>query len=83
MTNFRQVDDVDIYSGALSELPIQGGILGPTLTCLISDQFVRLKQGDSFWYENPFLPQGFTTGNVICVCLCMCVCVCMCAFIFF
>lgn len=61
---YKQVDDVDVYSGALSELPIQGGMLGPTLTCLISDQFVRLKQGDSFWYENPFVPQGFTPGQL-------------------
>lgn len=51
--NYREVDDVDLYTGALSEKPINGSILGPTLTCLILDQFVRVKYGDRFWYENP------------------------------
>lgn len=44
---------MDLYTGALSEKPINGSILGPTLTCLILDQFVRVKYGDRFWYENP------------------------------
>lgn len=47
------MDDVDLYTGALSETPLDGGILGPTLRCLILDQFFRLKKGDRFWYENP------------------------------
>lgn len=47
------MDDVDLYTGALSEKPLEGSILGPTLTCLILDQFLRLKIGDRFWYENP------------------------------
>lgn len=42
-----------MYTGALSEKPINGSILGPTITCLIHDQFVRLKYGDRLWYENP------------------------------
>ncbi|KAJ3640254.1 hypothetical protein Zmor_003563 [Zophobas morio] len=50
---YRNVEDIDLYTGALSEKPINGSILGPTITCLILDQFVRVKYGDRFWYENP------------------------------
>ncbi|KAF2884373.1 hypothetical protein ILUMI_21822 [Ignelater luminosus] len=57
---YRDVDDIDLYTGAISEKPLEGGILGPTFTCLILDQFVRLKRGDRMWYENPNLPQAFS-----------------------
>lgn len=39
---------------------MDGGILGPLFTCLIADQFMRLKYGDSFWYERKIGPQRFT-----------------------
>lgn len=55
------MDDIDLYTGALSEKPLDGSILGPTFTCLILDQFVRLKRGDRFWYENP---QTFTHSQL-------------------
>ena len=50
---FRNPQDVDIYTGGLAERPIKGGIIGPLLTCIIGDQFIRIKKGDSFWYERP------------------------------
>ncbi|KAG5866644.1 hypothetical protein JTB14_025149 [Gonioctena quinquepunctata] len=59
-TIYRNIDDVDLYSGALSEIPLEGSILGPTITCTILDQFYRIKHGDRFWYENSQAPQAFT-----------------------
>lgn len=56
---FRDVNDIDLYTGLLSEIPLNGSILGPTITCLILDQFVRIKHGDRFWYENKGL-HGFS-----------------------
>jgi hypothetical protein len=56
----RNPEDVDLYTGALSEYPIHGGIVGPLLACLIGDQFVRMKFGDSHWYERQHGPQKFT-----------------------
>lgn len=44
-------------------MPVKGGIIGPLLTCLIGDQFVRLKKGDSFFYERTEGPQKFTSGK--------------------
>lgn len=74
---YRNVDDIDLYTGALSEKPLEGSILGPTITCLLLDQFYRIKHGDRFWYENPQKPQSFspeqlmelrktTLANIIC-----------------
>lgn len=32
---------------------------------MVSDQFLRLKRGDSFWYERKIGPQRFTKGNFV------------------
>nr|XP_022915574.1 chorion peroxidase [Onthophagus taurus] len=49
---YRNVDDIDLYTDALSENPESGSMLGPTLNCLVIDQFARLKRGDRHYYEN-------------------------------
>ncbi|XP_062557613.1 chorion peroxidase [Armigeres subalbatus] len=61
---YRDPENVDVYSGALSERPIEGGVVGPLIACLLADQFVRLKQGDSFWYERRRGPQRFTKDQL-------------------
>ncbi|XP_076240538.1 uncharacterized protein LOC143183047 [Calliopsis andreniformis] len=61
---YASVHDVDLYTGALAELPKTGGIVGPTFTCLIADQFVRLQKGDRFWYEIPGKPHSFTADQL-------------------
>lgn len=43
---------------------MEDSILGQTLTCLILDQFVRLKFGDRFWYENYDVNMGFTSEQL-------------------
>ncbi|XP_068626345.1 peroxidase [Battus philenor] len=73
---YKNVDDIDLYTGALAEKP-RGRLLGPTLTCLVADQFLRLKVGDRFWYEtgDPLVAfteeqlaeiRKTTLGSVIC-----------------
>ena len=49
---YSSVHDIDLYTGALAEIPKSDSIVGPTFTCLIGEQFKRLQQGDTFWYEN-------------------------------
>ncbi|XP_065323101.1 peroxidasin homolog pxn-1-like [Gordionus sp. m RMFG-2023] len=70
--------DIDIWLGGILENPIgdddEGGILGPTFTCLLAEQFKRLMIGDRFWYQNPwvFTPSQLsqiektTLSNVLC-----------------
>ncbi|XP_058810357.1 uncharacterized protein LOC131675405 isoform X2 [Phymastichus coffea] len=57
---YDSVDDVDLYTGALAELPRGDGLLGPTFGCLIADQFQRLQSGDRYWYESAEQPGAFT-----------------------
>ncbi|XP_070493770.1 salivary peroxidase/catechol oxidase [Chironomus tepperi] len=61
---YKTPNDVDIYTGGLAEYPVKGGIIGPTLTCIVSDQFMRLKRGDSFWYERTAGAQKFTPDQL-------------------
>ncbi|XP_071086488.1 myeloperoxidase-like [Haliotis cracherodii] len=57
--------DVDVFSGAVSEIPVKGGSMGPLLACLIGQQFHDIKFGDSFWYETANTNKGFTPEQLV------------------
>ncbi|KAJ8670789.1 hypothetical protein QAD02_002048, partial [Eretmocerus hayati] len=61
---YADVDDVDLYTGALAELPKGDGLLGPTFTCLIARQFERLRMGDRYWYELANQPGSFSPDQL-------------------
>lgn len=46
----------------LAENPLPDGLLGPVASCIIADQFVRLKRGDRFWYETADPMLSFRPG---------------------
>ena len=56
---YRHVEDIDLFTGGLSEPSLPGGVVGQTFGCIIAAQFDRLKRCDRFWWENPseFSPQ--------------------------
>ena len=56
--------DIDMFTGALSERYLPGSYLGPTNACILGNQFRSLKLGDRFFYENPFSTTGFTLGEL-------------------
>ncbi|XP_014781054.1 peroxidase-like protein [Octopus bimaculoides] len=61
---YSHPDDIDLFSGGLSENPIRGGIVGPTFACIIGRQFNLIKVGDRFWYERNDPTVGFTLNQL-------------------
>lgn len=48
---YATVDQIDLWLGGISELPdTHGGLLGPTFTHFMIDQFGRTRDGDRFFY---------------------------------
>ncbi|KAK7084550.1 hypothetical protein SK128_015650 [Halocaridina rubra] len=61
---YKDVADIDLYIGGLAERPFLEGLVGPTFACVIADQFMRIKIGDRFWYENKDSPGAFTAAQM-------------------
>ena len=69
---YKHVSDVDLYVGMLMEYDMDNAdsdedekFVGPSIACIIGDQFLRLKIGDRFFYENENQPSSFTNGIIM------------------
>lgn len=49
---YNNPNDIDLFAAGISEKHVTGSELGPTFNCLIADQFVRVREGDRFFYQN-------------------------------
>ncbi|MFM7034858.1 MAG: peroxidase family protein [Planctomycetia bacterium] len=49
---YGSVDTIDLWVGGLAEKHLPGSSVGPTFTKIIVDQFMRLRDGDRYWYQN-------------------------------
>lgn len=61
---YECVDDIDLFSGGVSEFPISDGQVGPTFACIIGKQFETLRAGDRFWFETSMGPNAFTMDQL-------------------
>ncbi|XP_064614046.1 chorion peroxidase-like [Liolophura sinensis] len=53
-------DDVDVWTGGISEVPVEDAAVGPLFANIIGNQFKRLKYGDRYFYESDSQPVPFT-----------------------
>ena len=44
---------VELWLAGIAEVPFPGATVGPTLRCILKQEFIRLRDGDRFYYENP------------------------------
>jgi peroxidase len=49
---YGNVDDIDLWVGGLAEDHLTGALVGETFHEILTDQFVRLRDGDRFYFEN-------------------------------
>lgn len=52
-TLYGKVKNIDGFVGMLMERKVAGSLLGQTQAAIVLDQFLRLRSGDRFWFENP------------------------------
>lgn len=47
---YADVDDIDVWVGGLSEVPLRGSHVGELIQTVLTRQFEALRDGDRFWY---------------------------------
>ena len=53
---YTNVEDIDAFTGAMSESPVPGGLVGATVACILGHQFKNLMDGDRFFFTHR--PEG-------------------------
>lgn len=61
---YASVNDIDLFTGIMSEYAVQDGVVGPTTACILADGFHDWKYGDRFYYENNDKLTGFSPSQL-------------------
>ncbi|KAF0306654.1 Peroxidase [Amphibalanus amphitrite] len=56
---YRDWRDIDLYAGLNLERRAAGALVGPSTRCLITDQFLRTRYGDRFFFDHDGHPNSF------------------------
>lgn len=60
---YGEVDLVDAWVGMLAEPPMPDSMIGQCLSITIQQEFIRLRDGDRFWYESYLSPYAVEFVN--------------------
>lgn len=66
---YKEVDDIDLLAGIISEKSMQGIYVGPTLFCIILKQLEIFRYSDRFWYERGDQIHSFSMGMLQLICI--------------
>ena len=57
---YTRVEDIDPFTGGMSETPVEGGVVGPTFGCVLLRQFGDVMKGDRLFFTHA--EDGFRGG---------------------
>ena len=63
LETYGTLETVDLFVGGLAEVPLQGGLVGPTFACIFAKTFQAVRDGDRFYYENADAITGIFTAR--------------------
>lgn len=69
MANLKSIysshEDVEVTVGGSLESHVAGALAGPTLLCILTEQFYRTRVGDRYFYEHGDAHVAFTREQLI------------------
>lgn len=48
---YKNIDNIDLWVGGLAEDHVPNSSLGETFHKIVREQFLRIRDGDRFWYQ--------------------------------
>ena len=57
-------EGIDLWVGGLAESRLSGAQVGPTFACILGITFQRLRDGDRFFYKNPYVFTPFQLNEI-------------------
>ena len=60
---YKKVEDIDLFTGGLAEVPTKGAVVGPTFACLLGRQMYYYKTGEIFRSKKMFIHSIHYTGE--------------------